>query len=69
MRKSKPETSTKPKFIPCGRCIGGLVRVERSPGHFVMRQCACMIAFKTGGKLVADLPPVDFKVRGAGEAA
>lgn len=68
MRKSKPEQSNNRRYISCGHCIGGLVRIERSPGHFAMRQCQCMLAYKAGGTLNPDPTVVDFKSRSSGES-
>lgn len=43
--KQKRKPTSGPKFIPCGRCDGGLIRVPRGSGY-VMRQCQCMSAWK-----------------------
>jgi hypothetical protein len=69
MRKHKPEpdAAPKPRYVPCGRCYSGLIRVERSPGHYVMSQCECMAAFKAGGKV--NPPPIDGKALACGDAA
>lgn len=69
MRKRKADEPDRPKFQSCGHCYAGLVRVERSPGQFVMGQCACMLAFRSGGHLRAESPPpIDFKARATGES-
>lgn len=46
MKKPKQKKSTGPKFIPCGRCIGGLVRIQRGDGSTAMRDCQCLRIFK-----------------------
>lgn len=45
MKKKGKKAQTGPKFIPCGHCMGGLVRVQRGDGY-VMRDCECMLAWK-----------------------
>jgi hypothetical protein len=69
VKKRKSEEVSKRRYISCGNCIGGLVRVECSPGQFAMRQCQCMLAFKAGGSLSPQPTIVDGKALACGESA
>ena len=67
MKRRNPPSDS-PKFRPCGRCYGGLVREIRN-GCSVMRRCACLLAFLAGGQLTTTPEAADRKSKAAGEEA
>ena len=66
MKHHKPEDISKSKFIPCGRCFKGLLRINRN-GHFLMTLCQCWIDHRAGRKHQPAAAPVDFKSKASGD--